>query len=383
MTSLIEEKQVETESTEAAEGSRYTKYALRILKDALRLTPGENLTIEVWEHDIDFAKEIKLQARKLGANVLLFTEDDKNYFRLAEGGSEKSLGKIGKHEWALLENTDAYVFFPGPADIQRQQKIDAKKRQAAQAYNGEWYQRASKAGVRGVRVRTAYVTPSRAEMYGFDPEEWYQNTLEAIDVDYQRIEKTAQKLALLFKKARNIRIRAPNGTDLKLETSRVAPHPYSGSLPKPLRYTTYSNIANVPGSELDVVPKATVAEGTVAFDVPVLQDGKKIEELTWVFKNGKLSESSAKQNYELFSSGFKKAKGDKDRLGVIVIGLTPKLNYGYTTDMHVEGAVTLGIGNLGEGDKNKTDYSFLATLSNATLELDGKKVIADGRPVTV
>jgi aminopeptidase len=377
---LTEQKQGRSRSRTTASGqARYSKYAGRILNDVLHLKPGENLTIEAWEHELDFAKEIKLQARALGANTVLVVEDDENYFRLAEGGSEKSIGKVGKHEWALLENTDAYVFFPGPADMQRYLKLDSKKRQDSTAYNDDWYERASKAGVRGVRVRTSYATPSRADMYSFSHSDWYRNTLDAIDVDYNKIEKKAQRLSFLFKNANNIRLTAPNGTNLRMETSGVSPHVYSGLLPKPLRYSKFAGIANVPGSELDVAPKATVAEGKVVFNLPVYQNGRTVEGLSWTFRDGRLIESSSKKNYELFSQPYNRSRGDKDRLGLLAIGLTPKLAYGSTNDMNVEGAVSLGIGSIGEGDKNKTDFSFIGTLSNATVELDDTKIIVGGR----
>jgi leucyl aminopeptidase (aminopeptidase T) len=383
MTSIAEQKQNGTRSSEPSGQSRYSKYARRIINDVLHLKPGENLTIEAWEHELDFAREIKLQARMIGAHVLLFVEDDKNYFRLAEGGFEKSLGNVGEHEWALVENSDAYVFFPGPADIQRQLKLEPKKRNQTTAYNDEWYDRARRAGLRGVRVRTSYATPSRADMYLLDHAKWYQNTLDSIDVDYEKIEKKAQKLAFLFKNSNSIKIRAPNGTNLRMEMSRVIPHVYSGSLPKPLKYSKYAAVGNVPGSELDVVPKPSVAEGKIVFDRPIYQSGQTIEGLSWTFRDGKLLESSAKKNYEAFQKGYKRSKGDKNRLGALVIGLTPKLVYGSTNDVNVEGAVSVGIGSLGEGDTNKTDYSFLGTLSNANVELDDVKVVVAGHLQTV
>jgi leucyl aminopeptidase (aminopeptidase T) len=367
------------EQTSESDQSRYSKFASRILNDALRLKPGENLTIEAWEHELDFAREIKFQAQKMGANVLLVTEDDKNFFRLAESGAERSVGKVGRHEWALLENTDAYVFFPGPADIQRHMKLDAKKRSATTAYNGEWYDRAAKAGVRGVRLRTAYATPSRADLYSFPHKQWYDDTLEAIDVDYERIEKTGQKLASMFRTSKIVRIKAANGTNLEIGTSKLKPHVYSGALPRALRFTKYSGIANLPGSELDIVPNPKRVDGKVKFDRPVLQNGAVIEGLEWTFKNGMLSGSTALKNYGLFAKDYARAKGQKDRLGVIVLGLTPKLSYGFTNDMYVEGAVSLGLGSFGEGDKNNTDYSFIATISKATVELDDKKIIESGK----
>jgi aminopeptidase len=361
---------------------RYSKYAKKIIEDVLHLKAGENLTIEAWEHELPFAKEIKFQARRLGANVLLHIEDDANYFRLISDGAEKNLGNVGKHEWSLLENSDAYVFFPGPADAQKQSRLDSKKRRTAQAYNREWYSRASKAGVRGVRVRTSYVTPSHARMLGFNYIKWYENTLEAIDVDYQKIDKIGRKIAAHFKAGSKVRVNAVGGTDLNMEISDVTPHLYSGIMAKPIKNSIWTAIMSIPGNELDIVPNANTVEGTVSFDRPIFSDSKRIEGLTWTFRKGKLVEYSARKNLQLFSRPYKEARGDKDKVGVLAIGLNPKLKHGYNQDFHVAGSLTIGLGANYEGDKNKTDYQFIATLSKATLTVDSKKILDVGRILT-
>ncbi len=361
----------------------YSKHAKRLVKDVLCLKPGENLTIEALEHNLPLAKEVRFQARKMGANALLVVEDDENYFRLVDEGFGKHLGRIGTHEWALVENSDAYVFFPGPGDYERQTKLDPKKRREAQAYNLEWYRRATKAGVRGVRIRSAYVTPTRARMMGFDYKKWMSNTLEAIDIDYQKIDREGRRLARLLKDARNLKIKGPRGTSLRMELSGIPPHLYSGMMPKALKYNVFSSVMNIPGSELDVVPKVGTIEGTVYFDRPNFSDDKKIEGLKWTFKNGKLVGYSASKNIGLFRKGYLAAKGDKDKVGVLAIGLNPKLLYGFNQDFWVAVSLTIGIGTLGEGDKNKTDYSFSATLSKATVLVDDKKIIDEGRLLSV
>lgn len=367
----------------SSDQSRYSKHAKRIVQDVLNLRPGENLTIEAWEHELPFAKEIKLQARKMGANVLLYIEDDANYFKLAEGGFEKNLGRMGKHEWSLLENSDAYVFFPGPSDAGRQSRLESKKRKAAQAYNFEWYKRASKAGVRGARIRTAYATPNRAKMLGFDSQKWRENVLNAIEVDFRKIDGLGKKLAFLFKHGNNVKIKAPGGTSLRMDLSGVTPHLYSGVMSKPPGYNVFACVMNIPGSELDIVPKTNSVEGTVFFDRPVFDGGNRIEGLKWKFQKGMLVDYSARKNLTFFKKGYEQAKGDKGKVGVLVLGLSPKLEYGYNSDMHVEGSLTIGIGSLGEGDKNKTDYQFVATLSKATLTLDDTKVLEGGKLLRV
>ncbi len=361
----------------------YEKYAKKIVNDVLHLKAGENLTIEAWEHQLPFAKEVRYQARKLGANVLLFVEDDENYFRLLEEGKEASLGQVGKHEWSLLENSDAYVFFPGPADALRQSMSDAKRRSKSTAYNQEWYRRASKAGVRGVRVRTSYVTPSRANMMGFEYQKWMLNTLGAIDVDYAKIDRRGKRLVSLFRSGKNVKIESPSGTELQLKLRGANPHLYSGTMSKAPTFNIYSSMTYIPGSELDIVPDEKSANGTVFVDRPSFSGSKAIEGLKLTFEKGRLKKYSADKNEELFRKSYEEAKGGKDRIGAIVLGLTPKLDYGFNMDFHVEGSVTIGLGSLGEGDRNKSDYQFLATLSNATLKIDDTKVIDKGRLLRV
>jgi leucyl aminopeptidase (aminopeptidase T) len=365
-------------------GSRnYERHAKRIVDDVLHLKRGENLTIEAWEHELDFANEVKFAARRRGAHAVLMVENEENYWRLFDEKAEKNLGVLGEHEWELVENSDAYVFFPGPGAAERSVKTDAKRRAAASAYNEEWYRRAAKAGIRGARVITAYATASRARLNGFDLEAWRQNVLDGIDVDYAKMQANGKKLAFLFKNGNRVSIKAPDGTDLSFELSGLEPHVYSGDLRKPLKYNKYSAMTQVPGGELDIVPKASTARGRVNFDRPVVQNGKRAEGLSWTFAagrgGGKLAEYSAESGLELFEEGYRKARGDKDRIGALIIGLNPRLSYGFNYDYNVEGCVSLGIGALLEGDRNKTDYSFVASMSNATLSIDDIEVVRDGK----
>jgi aminopeptidase len=366
--------------TPVSVGSRnYERYAKRIVDEVLHLKRGENLTIEAWEHELDFANEIKFVARKRGAHVVLIAENEDNYWRLFDEKSEKILGTLGEHEWKLVENSDAYVFFPGPATAERVSRTDAKRRIAAQAYNEEWYRRAAKSKLRGVRMGVSYATPSRARLNGFDFERWRANALGGIDVDYSKIHSNGKRIAYLFENGNKVAIKSPSGTDLSFDLAGVEPHIYSGDMRKPLGYNAYSAMMTIPGGEVDVVPKATSVKGSVSFDLPLVQNGKRIDGLTWKFAKGRLAEYSATRGLDLFEDGYRKARGDKDKLGILAIGLNPRLEYGFNYDYAVEGSVTLGVGAFLEGDRNKTDYSFAASISNATLRLDDIVVVENGR----
>ncbi|MGI0078098.1 MAG: aminopeptidase [Nitrososphaerales archaeon] len=356
----------------------YSKHARKIVKDILGLKKGENVTIEAWQHQLNFANEIKFQARLLGANVVLLTEEEKDHWRLFNENREKVMGQVGKHEWSLIENSDAYIFFQGPGDLEREIATEPKRRSTSTAYNYSWYQRATKARLRGVRIGTAYATPSRAKVYGFDHVKWYKNALDALDVDYEQIEAKAKRVGKSLR-GKSIEISSQNGSRLKLKMTRALPHVYSGLMKKNPAYNDFSVLMTVPGGEIDLVPVPTSVEGRVRFDCPVLRMGKKVEGLKWTFKGGKLARYSASKNQAAFKKPYDSAKGEKDRVGVLAIGLNPKLAYGFNNDLSVEGALSIGLGSFGEGDKNKTDFAFYATLSKGTLRAGKKTIIKSGK----
>jgi hypothetical protein len=89
---------------------------------------------------------------------------------------------------------------------------------------------------------------------------------------------------------------------------------------------------------------------------------------------------TAKKNPEPISQQFEKASGDKDRIGFLQIGLNPKAEYGYLMDNIVEGAVQIGFGdNEYIGGRNSSSFGMAATIGKATLGIDGKIVIKNGR----
>jgi leucyl aminopeptidase (aminopeptidase T) len=124
----------------------------------------------------------------------------------------------------------------------------------------------------------------------------------------------------------------------------------------------------------------TSGEGHVIFDLPVQLQGSNIEGLEWVFEKGKLTSITGKKNVEVVSKSIEKATGDNNRIAFLGIGLNPKAEYGYLMDNIVEGAISIGIGdNEALGGKNKSSSGAGASLGRATVEIDGRAIIKDGK----
>src|SRR3989442_3180364 len=191
--------------------SDYEALAKNVVRRSLHIQPKENVIVEVWTHGLDGAKEIVYQLRAVGARPMLLLEDEETHWRSVEDLPPAKLGQVSASEWAALAKADAYVFFPGPADIARYRK-NMEKSQAATSYNSDWYRRAERAGLRGAPVLLGYVSRERARSYGFEFDAWRDMVLPASFVDFHAVSRERAKLPLLLSKDAEVEGSVPNGT---------------------------------------------------------------------------------------------------------------------------------------------------------------------------
>src|SRR5438445_537657 len=139
---------------------------------------------------------------------------------------------------------------------------------------------------------------------------------------------------------------------------------------------------SLPSGSVLVAPIETSAEGTVIFDTPQALMGKMLKGFTMKFQNGKLVSFDAKENLDAFAGMYRGASGDKDRLGSFSIGINPKaqiIGLGGADDLSL-GGVTIGIGyNKDFGGENDTTVGYAQTLSKATVEVDGRPLLQEGK----
>jgi len=357
--------------------SDYEALAKNVVRRSLHIQPKENVIVECWNHGLDAAKEIVYQLRAVGARPMLLLEDEETHWRSVEDLPPTKLGQVSASEWAALAKADAYVFFPGPADIARYRK-NMEKSQAATSYNSDWYRRAERAGLRGARVLLGYVSRERARSYGFEFDAWRDMILRASSVDFNAIARKGKKLAALLSKDAEVEVSAPNGTRFVCELKGRAAQSDDGIVDaqdvKDGEFMT-----NVPPGYVIVCPGETSAEGIVRFDRPVPYLGLQVTDVAFQFKDGKAT-WSAGTNEESIRSQYDRATGAKDRLGWLQIGLNPAASYGFLQDDLVAGAIEIGIGDNSEyGGKNHSNFGFQGRLSNATVRVGKKVVVNKGR----
>ena len=354
--------------------------AQRIVNECLLVQPDEQITIFSWDHTIDYANSLALEVEQAGGVSTSILQTNDFYWTYLKEVPEVQFTRRQKGYLALLDQTDGMIALGGPKDPSIFPTVPEGR--TTKMFDGQKpvADRLLERKIRVLYLPQGFVTPERAKTYGFDYEDWQRITTNSLDVDYGKISALGGKMEARLRDASDVRIAAPNGTDLRLRLKDRAIHVHDGIIDQ----TDSSKGATqeiLPAGAIEVAPDETSSEGTVVFDQPTALFGKMISGMKWSFENGRLREYRAESNQRVFDDFYKNASGEKDRIGNIVVGLNPRAELiGLFADRVVQGTVSIGIGgNKSIGGDNDTQFSHEETLRRPTLSVNGYTIVKDGK----
>lgn len=353
--------------------------ASRVVNECLGIGKGDVVVISTFPHTIPLANAIALECYRQDADPLTVLETDEVQYGHLRILSEESLRTTSKHCLGLADYTKYYIWLGGPEDPSPMREIPPSKYSALFEGEKAHTDKSLKMGNLSAGLAVGQVTPQRARTYGFDFQVWKKMVEESMAVSPKELSDAGKRLEPALSSSGEVRVTAPNGTDLRFSLGGRSPRIYDGILgQEDIERGTLG--VGLPSGAISVSVLEDTAEGTVVFDVPTPQLGKLIKVMEWSFQKGRLVELSAEENQAVVEELYKGAKGDKDRLGSLTIGVNPKAKAGFLHNDIAKGAVTLAIGdNRDLGGKNESDWGFPGTLGRATLEIGGKVIVKDGR----
>ncbi len=353
-----------------------------ILRNALHVRPKERVTIETYPGSLPWAAGFVREARRAGAYPMIHYEDEAAYWAAAEHGQAGLVGTLADHEKAALESSDVYVYFWGPEDIARRNRLSSKGQEAIFAFNPQWYAAAKKAGLRGARMGIARATESNAELFGVPLAPWRAQMFNASLTDPARFAPTVRKLKNHLGRRGEVRLTHPNGTDLTLALAGRDAIEDSGILPPRREWGNFRMMVNVPGGSAYVAVDESTAEGTIVANRTTSAQGPILQGGRWTFENGRLASHRYRIGDAAFNAIYRDATGAKSRPSFLEVGINPALNNAPLLEENEFGAVTVGIGNnRGFGGKNRSSLFQFLTLGGANLTIDGKPAVRSGRVV--
>jgi leucyl aminopeptidase (aminopeptidase T) len=361
----------------------YGIVADRIVKDCIRLGKKDSLGVHTTEHMLPLAKEIVKAARRAGADtVISLDSDDIWYDALLNLPASwlKSPSTLGQ---AFLRASTAQVYIEGPRDPSRMRDIPPERWAANDKGATATYKPFEKRNVPTLDLSISRVTEARARTYGFDYGEWHSSSLQAMAVDPKLIRTKGEPVARALSRARKGRVTAPRGTDFEFEFQSATPTLSNGEI-RPRKGVRSSYHASLPDGAVAIALKKGSGEGKVVSTLPIPQAGHLIRALSWEFEGGRMRKVDADEHLDVFKMFFTEEKRKKgaDQLGWMQVGLNPAAKCGFLENSIVEGVVTIGIGDNSElGGNNRSAFGTPAFLNNATLEVDGKRLVSQGRIV--
>jgi 2,5-dihydroxypyridine 5,6-dioxygenase len=352
----------------------------KIVNECLRVRPNEQVTIFTWDHTLDYAASLALEVEKAGGVTTTLLQSNNLYWAYLRSVPEEQFSRTQKGFLSLLDATDAFIQLAGPKDPSEYTRIPsdrtARMVDGGQAIGDKMVEKK----IRTITFPIGLVTRERARTYGFEYEHWHRMFTDSIKVDHTKLTTLGGRLAEKIRNGKHGRLTAANGTDLRFRLKGRPVHVRDGILDES-DLAIGTQFETLPAGVLENAPDEGSAEGVIRFDQPTALAGKMLTGLKWEFRNGRLTHYDATMNLDSFKGLYENAEGDKDRLGSLAIGLNPRAEHiGIFTDRIVQGTVSFGIGgNNGIGGDNKTIFGSEGQLNKATLEIDGTKLISDGK----
>jgi leucyl aminopeptidase (aminopeptidase T) len=310
--------------------------AERVLRESLRLKEGENITIETWNSGLHFAQRTLVHARELGAMPVLLFEDEESYIEGLRGAPKAIVGRMGKHEYALLSATDAYVFIPGPV-LGGSPKLSREEVLASTRYNSSWYRAAKLAKLRGARLTFGYVGEEMARVLRKSLADIVEHQLKASLVYFRMIRQAGMKLARQMERGAKVTVRAE---DEALSFELPSEEEIDDGMIDRRDVTAGNTMTNIPpGYFAKEIAKETVS-GAVRLHAPLPRLGTSAD-LLLEFVRGRLKTWESEENQEWLDALVGMLPAERRTFSDLVVGLNPSLGYGYAQDRLVEGSITL------------------------------------------
>jgi leucyl aminopeptidase (aminopeptidase T) len=351
-----------------------------ILSKRLKLRPKERVTIEAYPSSLPWAAGFVREARRAGAYPMVHYEDEGAYWEAAEHGKARLLGTLADHERATLDETDVYVYFWGPEDIARAERLPSKVQDSLVAFNPGWYKLAKKAGLRGARMSIARATAPNAERFGLDLSDWRSEMFAASMRDPMALLPTVGRLDRRLGGKGDVRLTHPNGTDLTLALVERAVRKDTGVLPPRKEWGDFGMLVNTPPGSVYVTVDESTAEGTIVANRATTQGALHVTGGRWTFHDGRLASKEFDGGGPAFERLYRGATGAKDSPSFLEVGTNPDLHGSPFLEENELGAITVGIGgNSGIGGKSRSSLFTWLTIGGANLSIAGRDVVEGGR----
>lgn len=371
-------------SMTAGAQTRDTRTVARNLVQAGLVKPGDKVLVRGSLRDAALLEDIAVEAMKVGAHPLITITSDRLLRRSYDEVPARFDNVTSPLDMLVVNEFDVQINVDVGENEAVLSGVPASRRaarlKAAQPINDARFRR----NIRSVNLgNDLYPTVSLSRRIGVNQSDLASAFWRASAVSPASLRTRANVLRQAFANAQVVTLTAPNGTNVSFRVDQDRALISDGALTdERVRQGSAAASTWLPAGELMLPATNGSANGKVVFD-RFLWDGRLIRGLTLVFDKGNLTSMTASNDMSGLRAAYDAAGGAKDRFGFIDIGLNPETRLPVGSGRIIwtaPGSVVIGFGdNRGFGGTNTSDFGFAAQLDRATVTVDGKSVVANGR----
>jgi leucyl aminopeptidase (aminopeptidase T) len=358
--------------------------AANIVTASLRVREGEAVLITGSPRDRQLLEDLAVQARRQGAHPLVRMVTDRMRRGMVVGVPERfdTQDRLDVRlelfdVMIVVENGEDPALF---ADVspERMAAIGRKETEADAAARNN--------GVRTIFIGNGiYPTAALARETGVAESDLARMFWSAVSTDPASIDAEGRRIRAMLEGGTELRVTAPNGTDLTLRIANPRILISDGAIsPEEEAVGGASTLAWLPGGELFFVPVQGSASGTAVLDA-FDYDGVPVEGLKLTFQDGRMTSMDAASRLDIVRKAFDAASDGKDLFGPFDIGLNPGVTVSPDSRFRswvAAGMVSVGIGNnTWAGGTNDVAYGLYGHIAGATVTVDGRPVVENGQLV--
>jgi leucyl aminopeptidase (aminopeptidase T) len=369
-----------------AQEMNFADLAGKIIKTSANVKPGDVVVIAGGKHDMTLMEALAIEARKQGGIVQMFFDSDKYERAVFTEVPDKYLDQQPTYLVEWVKTTNVFIGLPGVEDSKSvfgdvpQDKL-AKSNKAGQVITDSL----NSSGVRAVYV--GYPTASDAAVNQLDFATYQKVFWDALGADLQKISQDGNKLKQMLQGAKTVRVTSPSGTDFTFSVGNRPIFVDDGIMTdERARSKDFQTRAvSLPGGTVFVAPIETSASGKVV----VPRDQCMFKPLTgesFSFNQGRIENYKAESGAQCYADAMAPFDGPKDVFGFFQIGLNPGArvieNPGDYRPLNAAGLVYIAVGDnalQGGDNKVKGGGGFGFAIVNATVTIDGKTAVKDGK----
>lgn len=369
----------------ATAGTDFRSVAARVVGRSAGVTEGDLVLLTGDVRDLPLLEEMAVQVRRRGADALvsvgterlgrrMYDEVPAKYDRQAPEFFQKLAGVIDVS--ISTESAEGRTLKGVPPDRM------AARGQAFQPVLALMQKR----GVRSVALGNGlYPTAERAEQFGMSRAALAALMYGGIDADYEGLQAAGEAMRKRLAGGRELRITSPAGTNF---TVGIGGRPILVSdgviSAEDRKQGGAATSVWLPAGEVYLTPVPGTAQGVIVAD-HIFFEGGRIDGLRLQIKDGKMTSMTAKSDLARLRALHDAAGRGKDDIGVVDFGINPAIRLPEGAPVNVwsrAGALTVGVGNnVWAGGDNGVSFGIAPEVPKATVTVDGRELVKDGRLV--